>query len=116
YESSVVFFFQAEDGIRDRNVTGVQTCALPILTSIPGVTTRTVGTKVPVAAVSGQVNSNDREHWQQISPMPIAWGTPDQEVVNIARKSIPQEEWQILERARKRLTDVKATKFDLLVL
>src|SRR5699024_10576309 len=27
------FFFQAEDGIRDRNVTGVQTCALPILVS-----------------------------------------------------------------------------------
>src|SRR5699024_11460457 len=25
------FFFQAEDGIRARNVTGVQTCALPIL-------------------------------------------------------------------------------------
>src|SRR5699024_11702588 len=24
------FFFQAEDGIRDRNVTRVQTCALPI--------------------------------------------------------------------------------------
>src|SRR6266704_663564 len=24
------FFFQAEDGIRARNVTGVQTCALPI--------------------------------------------------------------------------------------
>src|SRR5699024_6646913 len=28
---SVFVFFQAEDGIRDRNVTGVQTCALPIL-------------------------------------------------------------------------------------
>src|SRR5207249_4309342 len=27
------FFFQAEDGIRDRNVTGVQTCALPIFAS-----------------------------------------------------------------------------------
>src|SRR5260370_25053807 len=26
-----VFFFQAEDGIRDSSVTGVQTCALPIL-------------------------------------------------------------------------------------
>src|SRR5437763_15674532 len=25
------FFFQAEDGIRDTSVTGVQTCALPIL-------------------------------------------------------------------------------------
>ena len=24
------FFFQAEDGIRDTSVTGVQTCALPI--------------------------------------------------------------------------------------
>src|SRR5690606_29603038 len=28
--SSVFFFFQAEDGIRDFHVTGVQTCALPI--------------------------------------------------------------------------------------
>src|SRR5690606_42008668 len=26
----MVFFFQAEDGIRDFHVTGVQTCALPI--------------------------------------------------------------------------------------
>src|SRR2546429_4098614 len=29
--SFIVFFFQAEDGIRDVAVTGVQTCALPIL-------------------------------------------------------------------------------------
>src|SRR2546429_3274138 len=28
------FFFQAEDGIRDVAVTGVQTCALPICTAI----------------------------------------------------------------------------------
>src|SRR5690606_40362180 len=28
------FFFQAEDGIRDFHVTGVQTCALPISTKI----------------------------------------------------------------------------------
>src|SRR5256885_12842006 len=28
--SLYVFFFQAEDGIRDYKVTGVQTCALPI--------------------------------------------------------------------------------------
>src|SRR5690625_7836763 len=28
---SNIFFFQAEDGIRDGHVTGVQTCALPIL-------------------------------------------------------------------------------------
>src|SRR5699024_4381914 len=30
--NSCAFLFQAEDGIRDRNVTGVQTCALPIFT------------------------------------------------------------------------------------
>src|SRR2546430_5976385 len=30
---SFVFFFQAEDGIRDLTVTGVQTCALPIFIS-----------------------------------------------------------------------------------
>src|SRR5438093_4010368 len=29
------FFFQAEDGIRDWSVTGVQTCALPIFISGP---------------------------------------------------------------------------------
>src|SRR5205823_9897435 len=29
------FFFQAEDGIRDKLVTGVQTCALPIYPSWP---------------------------------------------------------------------------------
>src|SRR5258708_20045363 len=30
------FFFQAEDGIRDDLVTGVQTCALPISVGTPG--------------------------------------------------------------------------------
>src|SRR5256885_10736365 len=30
------FFFQAEDGIRDYKVTGVQTCALPILMRTSG--------------------------------------------------------------------------------
>src|SRR2546430_10638799 len=30
FRYEVFFFFQAEDGIRDLTVTGVQTCALPI--------------------------------------------------------------------------------------
>src|SRR5690606_39788356 len=30
FTSCIFFFFQAEDGIRDFHVTGVQTCALPI--------------------------------------------------------------------------------------
>src|SRR6478609_9685026 len=32
---SMFFFFQAEDGIRDKLVTGVQTCALPISAGTP---------------------------------------------------------------------------------
>src|SRR5437762_12694915 len=32
----MLFFFQAEDGIRDTSVTGVQTCALPIWATRPG--------------------------------------------------------------------------------
>src|SRR6266404_586978 len=39
-EVAELFFFQAEDGIRDKLVTGVQTCALPIsfLKALDGVT------------------------------------------------------------------------------
>src|SRR3712207_7785458 len=47
------FFFQAEDGIRDIGVTGVQTCALPI--SIEIVDTHLPGN----AAVDGQLAAND---------------------------------------------------------
>src|SRR5205823_6685051 len=34
--SLFLFFFQAEDGIRDKLVTGVQTCALPISSKLDG--------------------------------------------------------------------------------
>src|SRR2546422_8491700 len=36
-ETAMIFFFQAEDGIRDVAVTGVQTCALPISRAAPHV-------------------------------------------------------------------------------
>src|SRR5687768_18021686 len=40
--SEFFFFFQAEDGIRDVAVTGVQTCALPICPEPPSVITAPV--------------------------------------------------------------------------
>src|SRR3712207_5258884 len=43
------FFFQAEDGIRDIGVTGVQTCALPILAMLD----RALEAGVPIAWVTG---------------------------------------------------------------
>src|SRR5256885_4135445 len=39
----VFFFFQAEDGIRDYKVTGVQTCALPISARIISAALRLAG-------------------------------------------------------------------------
>src|SRR3712207_8325205 len=41
HETVDFFFFQAEDGIRDIGVTGVQTCALPISLTVGRDLTRT---------------------------------------------------------------------------
>src|SRR5207249_6026248 len=50
------FFFQAEDGIRDRNVTGVQTCALPIWRRLAGwLPLRRPGRERPGRAAEPQV-------------------------------------------------------------
>src|SRR6266508_5810263 len=46
-----IFFFQAEDGIRDGHVTGVQTCALPI--SRRALRAPTAGVEPPAAARAG---------------------------------------------------------------
>src|SRR5205823_10325030 len=44
----VFFFFQAEDGIRDKLVTGVQTCALPILQGLQQIQQETLQKLTPV--------------------------------------------------------------------
>ena len=54
----LVFFFQAEDGIRDHCVTGVQTCALPIYKyMLRGIThegvKQTIGRDLAIAAGIG---------------------------------------------------------------
>src|SRR5207245_6189441 len=53
------FFFQAEDGIRDATVTGVQTCALPICPRAGGPPQQeTDGNWVLAAAFSGRSRAN----------------------------------------------------------
>src|SRR5262249_56987596 len=47
------FFFQAEDGIRDWSVTGVQTCALPICSISPSTGNRSgTRSRIPAAETS----------------------------------------------------------------
>src|SRR5699024_6995061 len=53
------FFFQAADGIRDRNVTGVQTCALPILMESSSGVGSTLSFTIPLATTSTPVKATE---------------------------------------------------------
>lgn len=90
--------------------------ALRTVTDIPGLEHKKVGAQIPVAAVAGRLqrNSSGPDTWAQISPMPIAWGTPEAEVVRIARTSIPHDQWTTLQKNIDRLDEVQDTRFDLL--
>src|SRR5207253_5989829 len=64
----IFFFFQAEDGIRDGHVTGVQTCALPISSPqgkrrLPPV----FGSKLAAISHSASVGSRRRAHLHHAS-------------------------------------------------
>src|SRR5687768_18102053 len=52
----MIFFFQAEDGIRDVAVTGVQTCALPIFEIV--VPSSSILAQPPVAMVDKNVDDH----------------------------------------------------------
>src|SRR5438093_11133207 len=54
-----LFFFQAEDGIRDWSVTGVQTCALPI--SVPPVFARLRHAPEPVRRKAARRHEQQRQ-------------------------------------------------------
>src|SRR6478609_11602848 len=86
----IFFFFQAEDGIRDKLVTGVQTCALPISGS--ATVRRTVATTAARHGVDPQLAlavSWQESGWQmdrrsdagaigamQVLPSTAAWMSP----------------------------------------
>src|SRR5947208_16250108 len=79
---ALFFFFQAEDGIRDDLVTGVQTCALPISWSPRGTrafatvsANRSKGGKGPcsVVGISRRVEGSDKSGWLLtiVTPRPL---------------------------------------------
>src|SRR6266496_5694472 len=53
--TACIFFFQAEDGIRDLYVTGVQTCALPIFTPTSATSTACAASASSVGGQSALV-------------------------------------------------------------
>src|SRR5205823_8166363 len=62
-DDSCVFFFQAEDGIRDKLVTGVQTCALPISSASASCAARRVSSpeSASMRAAWGQSKNRSEE-------------------------------------------------------
>lgn len=100
----------------DETLPPTYAAALRTVSSIPGIDDPKMGTKVPSVAVGGRRTTRDTDHWQEVTPMPIAWATPDQDVVKQARTAIPQDQWSKLDKARTKLDDVKATSMNLLPL
>src|SRR5688572_31507860 len=56
------FFFQAEDGIRDLTVTGVQTCALPISTM-----RRRMGRAVSASMTTSSPTAACKTYWSDVA-------------------------------------------------
>src|SRR5256885_3115657 len=93
------FFFQAEDGIRDYKVTGVQTCALPI--SVPIV-------PVCLDQVWGSVFSYKGGRvfwkWPQEIPYPVilSFGAPLPPTTSAAEVRLRSEERRVGKECRSR--------------
>src|SRR5699024_11691908 len=90
---SLLFFFQAEDGIRDRNVTGVQTCALPIFDhaergGVPLRRGRVVAELLVLLQHGGDIGDDQLPATCERSPDPLERGAPQ-----IGRASCRERVW-----------------------
>ena len=99
----------SEEGAEPRRALALRT-----VTKVSG-TPRTVGARVPSVAVGGK-HRRGRDHWDQITPVPIAWATPSSRTHRNAERSIPEGDWRLLRDNLDRVPDVRATKYDLLEL
>ncbi|MCQ9353527.1 DUF3239 domain-containing protein [Corynebacterium sp. 153RC1] len=115
--------------VRPRDMTLLALVNLNVDTAVPprwGLALRNVtriegherkeGEKVPSVAVTGRRSMNSQDRWDEISPMPIAWGTTDTAVIQEAKRAIPHDRWALLEKHKGKLSDVRDTKFNLLEL
>src|SRR5690606_40350610 len=97
----LIFFFQAEDGIRDFHVTGVQTCALPI--SVRRVNAETwivfaINSTAASAAINATMNvplrpalSTSRNRSRNLF-WSLTWSTPSLQIGRASCREIEVEE------------------------
>lgn len=81
---------------------------------LPG-TKRAVGTRVPSVAVAAKHKASSI-HWDEITPVPVCWATPDKAAIAEAAEQIPEGRWQELNRYRSRWKDVSKTTTNMLPL
>ncbi|WP_034987133.1 DUF3239 domain-containing protein [Corynebacterium jeikeium] len=74
----------------------VPALAYRTVTSVPGVP-REVGARVPSMAVTGYRPTRGPKVYEEISPMPVAWGTGDAKVWKRAERAIGTNLWNRLE-------------------
>src|SRR5207247_6051116 len=95
------FFFQAEDGIRDPLVTGVQTCALPIWLRRSSVTVRSGAAEVTAAGSAFPVRGKQTAV--------VAGGDSPRYDVQDAIRSDDFDEW--CESRNRRSDDSRSTQY-----
>src|SRR5437764_9964177 len=93
-----VFFFQAEDGIRDTSVTGVQTCALPISKTGASVSSR-------ICELANRRATTSRLPLKRLPPMTIS-KTP----AHIPPKPARSEERRVGKECRSRWSPYQQKK------
>src|SRR2546429_5490344 len=91
-----LFFFQAEDGIRDVAVTGVQTCALPI--SVP----TTIGAQAPLTNISKVVIACDAGMGSSVMVASTMKNRLSRYGVEVAHTAVRSEERRVGKECRSR--------------
>src|SRR5690348_17957267 len=94
-DNCVYFFFQAEDGIRDGRVTGVQTCALPISRELSASEPRDLADlsageqALRIARIARRAAAGGAGGWQGVD---IDYGGRPNAVVNWERRRLARSE------------------------
>src|SRR5690606_40843061 len=78
-------FFQAEDGIRDFHVTGVQTCALPISTTSQA---QPEPNRVPAALANCSLNASKPPKVESMAPAKSPLGEPPPSGLSTSQKRL----------------------------